>query len=151
MQRSNKRIAFLLAALALSGCASSDIEDHVPGVVRIVDDHGGNLGQYINRVALAKKVNLRVEILGDCLSACTLWTSIPSDKICVGKNAQLGFHDGSVPYTASSDTFIQSMRGTLMAYYPSQIKDWLGQHGGLSSEVKYLSQPELGTMFKACQ
>jgi len=38
----------------------------------------------------------------------------------------------------------------LMEIYPQQIRDWIGRHGGLTTQVIYLSGRELAGMYQRC-
>lgn len=109
-----------------------------PPAIIIQDDRGGLIGDYMLRVMQAKAIHAKVEIRGKCYSSCTLWTSLPD--VCVGPQAQLGFHSASIPSTD----------GVLIAYYPQSINQWLKKRGGLNSNIKFLAAPALQTMFKEC-
>src|SRR5215813_3948047 len=61
--------------------------------VRIWDDHGGQIGAYINKFERLRSSGQSVVIDGLCASACTLVLSaVPPNKICVTSRARLGFH-----------------------------------------------------------
>src|SRR5579863_2557948 len=122
-----KFISVILLGVTLASCAAQQplttdqLTDKIDSAIIIRQDNGGNLGDYINKVSAAKKANEFVEIRGDCFSGCTLWTSMPPDKICVDENAVLGFHDGTALVVASSDAITAAIRSVLMSYYPPQI------------------------------
>ena len=79
-------IRALLLCLALTAPAAAE-------TIVIRNDGGGNVGQYIERRAkLAKAAAVRIE--GKCLSACTIFTTLPN--ACVAPNALIGFH-GTTP------------------------------------------------------
>lgn len=76
------KLAALIIALAFPAMAETVIRN----------DGGGNVGQYIDmRARLAKLDAVRIE--GKCLSACTIFTTLPN--ACVMPNAQIGFHGTS--------------------------------------------------------
>lgn len=79
-----------LAVVLLAGCVSAKPET---GVVVIANDGGGNLAEYSARRDALKSAE-RVEIRGKCLSACTIFYSLPN--ACVGRGATFGFHSASV-------------------------------------------------------
>lgn len=58
----------------------------------IRDDGGGNISRYIARRAELAKAD-EVRIAGKCLSACTIFTTLPN--ACVTPRAQIGFHGSS--------------------------------------------------------
>ena len=61
--------------------------------VRIAEDRGGPIGQYLNAYATMRSTGERVIIDGNCLSACTLVLGlIPQDHICATPRARFGFH-----------------------------------------------------------
>lgn len=147
------RYIAILVGFLLASCAShvAQIENNVSGTIVITQDNGGPVGEYIQKISAAKKRGDRVEIIGQCLSACTLWLSMPQDQICVGNNAVLGFHDATSPIPIVSDAMRDSMRGVLMSYYPASIKSWLLEQGGLASQLKFLDGERLHSMFKSCE
>ena len=53
-------------------------------IVRITDDHGGNMGAYWSRYMALRDTGEQIVIDGTCSSACTLVLAIvPHDRICV--------------------------------------------------------------------
>src|ERR1700683_1713533 len=76
-------IAALLALMPTSAAA----------VVRITNDPGGNIGDYYSRFEAVRSSKDQVVIDGTCSSACTMILGIvPANRICVTRNALLGFH-----------------------------------------------------------
>src|SRR5262249_34348411 len=79
------RIATVAIAVTIVNSASA--------TVRITDDYGGVIGDYLDRFKSVRDSGERVIIDGLCLSACTLVLGIvPQDHICVTSRARLGFH-----------------------------------------------------------
>ena len=71
---------------------------------------------------------------GLCASACTIVLgAIPNDKICVTPNANLAFH-AAWDFGARGRT-ITNPGATRMLYsmYPSQVRHWIANRGGLKS------------------
>ena len=67
--------AAIATALSLSSASAT---------VRIVSDHGGQIGPYLEQLAALRHSGERVVIDGPCLSACTMILGvIPRDRICV--------------------------------------------------------------------
>jgi hypothetical protein len=93
------RFALLLCTAVLAcGLTSAS------ATMRIVDDHGGQVGKYLQAFATVRSTGERVIIDGDCLSACTMVLGlVPSNQICVTPRARLGFHAASMP-TRDSQT-----------------------------------------------
>jgi hypothetical protein len=132
----------LVAALASPSWAS----------VRINGDSGGVIGAYLQRFESLRRSGQNVIIDGPCLSACTLVLgTIPRDHLCVTSRARIGFH--TAWRFNESGRRVVSPEGTelLMSNYPSQIRDWIYQHGGLSPHLMYLTGRELASMYPACR
>jgi hypothetical protein len=121
-------------------------------VVRITDDHGGNIGAYWSRYSALRASSDQVVIDGMCSSACTLVLGmVPPDRICVTKNAVLGFHAAwqrgflGVPVTNEPAT------RTLMSLYPVPIRQWIARNGGLGDRMIYLSGRDLMRLYRECR
>jgi hypothetical protein len=118
--------------------------------VRISDDHGGQLGPYLDKYRALRQSGERVEIDGVCASACTMLLGlIPPDRICVTPRAVLEFHSA---WDINGDQSV-SDAGTrlLWSHYPVKIRAWINRHGGLRSRIIYLRWPELATMYSSCR
>ena|SRR5580700_3112064 len=118
---------------------------------RISDDPGGQLGPYLQKLAVLRSSGEQVVIDGKCLSACTMVLGvIPRDHICVTSKAQLGFHAAWRPEAGRQVT---SLEGTelLMDNYPQQVRDWIARRGGLTPHMIFLSGRELASMYPTCQ
>ncbi len=145
LSRSVRAIA--LGVIAVASCAATPSS----ATVRIADDYGGRIGTYIERFEKLRDLGENVEIDGDCVSACTLLLRyIPPDRVCVTPKARLGFHTawkpGFLGLHFSSDAGTQ----ILLDSYPAGIRAWLLEHGGLSSQMVYLSGAQLRTLYKPC-
>jgi hypothetical protein len=143
-----RRLAFaLLMAAAL--WSSSAVAEY-----RITRDHGGLLEDYKAKYAVIRDRGERVVIDGICNSGCTLVLGIvPLNRVCVTPRASLGFH---MAYYDKATTFgvkVMSYEGTaeLMSYYPTTVKDWLDQHGGIAADMKKVKNgPELWAIVDPC-
>ena len=61
--------------------------------VRIYDDRGGQIGEYLAKFQALRVSGEQVVIDGTCASACTmLLGTIPRNRICVTPRAVLEFH-----------------------------------------------------------
>jgi hypothetical protein len=76
---------------------------------------------------------------------------IPRDRICVTSRALLGFHTAWTPDAAGRPIPSQWGTQTLVALYPTWIRQWIARAGGLSERVLYLGGRELLTMLSACR
>jgi hypothetical protein len=118
--------------------------------VRISDDHGGQLGSYLDKYRALAQSGERVEIDGVCASACTMLLGlIPPDRICVTPRAVLEFH--SAWDIAGNQAVSDAGTRLLWSHYPGKIRSWINRHGGLGSRVIYLRWPELARMYSSCR
>jgi len=77
--------SLLAAVLLLAGVGASH------AAVRIAEDHGGRIGNYVTKFQRLRSSGESVIIDGLCASACTLVLStVPHNKICVTSHATLG-------------------------------------------------------------
>jgi hypothetical protein len=135
----------LTAVLLLAGVGASH------AVVRIGEDRGGRIGTYVDKYQDMRSSGEMVIIDGLCASACTIVLgAIPHDKICVTSHASLGFHaawdfggDGHAITNPEATQMLYSM-------YPSQVKHWIAQRGGLTQRMIFLRGKELESMYHPC-
>jgi hypothetical protein len=96
--------------------------------------------------------NVQVIIDGKCSSACTLVLGIvPARRICVTKNAVLGFHAAWRPNFLGFHVTNEPATRTLMSYYPPPIRQWIARNGGLSDKMLYLSGRDLLALYRECR
>ncbi len=116
----------------------------VPAVaetIEVNDSHGGSVVQYDQRWAGLAARGVNVKIVGPCQSACTvLLGHIPRSRICVTPNASFGFHSAK----------LESATQILRAAYPSDIRAWIGAHGGLKPDFVWMRAPDIFRYFKKC-
>src|SRR5580704_15871904 len=119
--------------------------------VRIRDDSGGQIGEYLARYQALRASGDQVIIDGTCASACTMLLGvIPRNRICVTPRAVLAFHSAWTP-TSEGEQISSAGNFYLWSNYPSDIRKWIIAHGGLHSQIIYLSGPELTAMYSACK
>jgi hypothetical protein len=119
--------------------------------VIIKDDHGGNIGEYWSRFTAIRDAKQRVIIDGICSSACTMVLGIvPRDRICVTRNAKLGFHAAWRPGFLGLKTVNDPATQTLWNLYPTSIRQWISRNGGLGGDTIYLSGSELLALYPEC-
>ena len=127
---------FVLAAIISLGVSVARAE-----VVNISDDHGGLLSAYQTQFALLAARQADVRIVGPCVSACTVVIGyIPRQHICVAPGAYLGFHWATTQFATQE----------LWTAYPSDIRQWISQHGGLTSQMIWLQAPAIYRYFRKC-
>ncbi|MGY3462311.1 hypothetical protein ACVWW5_007761 [Bradyrhizobium sp. LM3.4] len=92
-----------------------------------------------------------VIIDGLCASACTIVLgAIPHDRICVTSHATLGFHAAWDFGTNGRAVTNSEATQMLYAMYPSQVKRWINQRGGLTPHMLFLRGRQLQAMYKPC-
>ena len=135
----------LAAVLLIVGMGASH------AVVRIADDRGGRIGTYVDKYQDLRQSGETVIIDGLCASACTIVLgAIPHDRICVTSHATLGFH--AAWDFGNNGRAITNPEATQMLYamYPSQVKRWIAQRGGLTPHMLFLRGKQLQAMYKPC-
>ncbi len=136
---------FLAAVLLLAGVGASH------AVVRIAEDRGGRIGTYVDKYQGLRTSGETVIIDGLCASACTIVLgAVPHDKICVTSQANLGFH--AAWDLGRNGRAITNPEATQMLYsmYPSQVRRWIAQRGGLTPRMIFLRGRQLTEMYKPC-
>ncbi len=141
-----KLVTGLLAAvLLLAGMGAGH------AVVRIADDRGGRIGTYVDRYQGLRTSGETVIIDGLCASACTIILgAVAHDKICVTSHANLGFHaawDFGVNGRAVTNPEATQM---LYSMYPSAVRHWIAQRGGLTPRMIFLRGKQLQQLYKPC-
>jgi hypothetical protein len=138
--------SFLAAALFLSGVEASH------AAVRIADDRGGMIGNYLDKFHRLRSSGESVVIDGLCASACTLvLAAVPHDKICVTPRASLGFH-AAYDFGANGRT-VTNPEATEMLYanYPTPVRRWIDARGGLTPQIIFLRGKQLQAMYQPCR
>lgn len=126
----------LLAAILSLGVSVARAE-----IVDVSDDHGGLLSAYQTQWALFAARRVDVRIVGPCVSACTVLIGyIPRQHICVAPGGYLGFHWATAGFATQE----------LWTAYPSEIRLWISQHGGLSDQMLWLQAPTIYRYFRKC-
>jgi len=135
----------LAAVLLVAGVGASH------AVVRIADDRGGRIGTYVDKYQGLRSSGEQVIIDGLCASACTIVLgAVPHDKICVTSHANLGFH-AAWDFGANGRA-VTNPEATQMLYsmYPTPVRRWIAQRGGLKSQMIFLRGKQLQAMYKPC-
>jgi hypothetical protein len=86
-----------------------------------------------------------------CASACTIILSaVPHDKICVTSYANLRFHAAWDFGPKGRTNTNREATQMLYSMYPSPIRRWIAQRGGLTSHMIFLRGKQLARMYKPC-
>jgi len=135
----------LVAVLFLAGVGASH------ATVRIADDRGGRIGNYVTKFNRLRSSGQSVVIDGLCASACTLVLgAVPHNKICVTSRATLGFH-AAYDFGVNGRT-IANPEATMMLYstYPAPVRQWIAARGGLAPQMIFLRGKQLEAMYRPC-
>jgi hypothetical protein len=139
------RVALLVMLLTLISVAPAS------AAVRISDDRGGQIGVYLAKYQALRASGDQVVIDGTCASACTMLLGlIPRNRICVTPRAVLAFHSAWTP-TSEGEQISSAGNFYLWSNYPGAVRKWIIAHGGLHSQIIYLSGRELTAMYPACK
>lgn len=140
-----KACVALAAMFLLSSMAAAS------ATVRISDDPGGQIGDYLARFTALRSSGELVEIDGTCASACTMILgTIPRDRICVTPRAVLEFHSAWDPSPSGGEVTSPAGNQILWSTYPGPVRKWISRHGGLGSRIIKLSGPALTAMYPRC-
>lgn len=145
---SMRRRGIAVAAVAAAALTAAPAQ----AAVRIANDRGGQIGQYLQNFSLLASSGERVVVDGNCLSACTLLLGIiPRERLCATQRARFGFHAAWLP--DSNGRPITSVQGTraLWETYPSAVRRWILRHGGLSQRMIFLQGRELHAFVPSCE
>jgi hypothetical protein len=137
----------LLVCTAVLACGVTSAS----ATVRIVEDHGGEVGKYLQAFAKVRSTGERVVIDGDCMSACTMVLGlVPSKQICVTPRARFGFHAASM--LNNDGRLVTSALATeaLWGIYPASVRRWIIQHGGLTKQMIYMEGRSLDGIVATC-
>jgi hypothetical protein len=119
--------------------------------MRIADDRGGQIGQYLHAFAELRSSGERVIIDGNCLSACTLVLGIiPRNRMCATDRARLGFHAAWLPDTDGNQVTSNVGTEALWKIYPLSVRRWIKRHGGLSRRMIYMEGRDLYAFVPSC-
>src|SRR3979411_3489925 len=141
-----KFVKGLLTAVLLLGVGGSSHAE-----VRIAEDRGGRIGTYVDKYQGLRSSGEQVIIDGLCASACPIVLgAVPHDRICVTSHANLGFH-AAWDFGANRRA-ITNPEATQMLYsmYPSPVRRWISQRGGLTPHMIFLRGKQLMGMYTPC-
>jgi hypothetical protein len=141
-----KRITLPLAAvITFAGVGASD------AVVRIAQDRGGRIATYVEKFQGVRSSGEMVIIDGFCASACTIVLgSVPHERICVTSRARLGFHAAWDPGSNGRKIVNTEATQSLYLMYPSEVRHWIDQRGGLTPHMIFLGGRELAALYRPC-
>jgi hypothetical protein len=135
----------LVAVLVLGGMRTGD------AAVRIADDRGGRIGDYVDKFQHLRDSGEFVIIDGLCAGACTIVLgTIPRDRICVTSNAIFGFKATDNPGADGRAVPNPEATQMLNATYPVAVRQWIAQQGGLTTHMIFLDGRQLQALYRPC-
>jgi hypothetical protein len=142
------RIWGLVFCVALLACGVTSAS----ATMRISEDRGGQIGQYLQTFAALRTTGEPVVVDGNCLSACTLVLGlIPRNQICATPRARFGFHAAWMPDLDGNPVTSRLGTQALWKIYPRSVQRWIGRHGGLSRKMIYLEGRALNGIVASCE
>jgi hypothetical protein len=119
--------------------------------MRITGDPGGLIVEYAQRFLHMRASGEQVVIDGACLSACTLAIAmLPREQVCATSKAVLGFHAAWRPTSGGGKATSSLATQAMMELYPTDVRGWIGRHGGLTPKMIFLQGRELASMVPSC-
>jgi hypothetical protein len=136
------------AAVVLSALTAAPVQAEV----RILGSPGGQVGPFLDMFERVRDSGERVVIDGPCLSACTLVLSmVPAERICVTRRAVLGFHAARSMDRRGRMYAEREASDLVLRAYPSGVRNWIVQRGGLTSRLLLLRGRELAAFYQSCR
>jgi len=120
--------------------------------IRIENDLGGPLGNYILRYSNVGQSGERVIIDGRCYSACTTVIGlVPPKSICVTPRAKLGFHAALIRNHWGRLIVDPDATPLMFNMFPRPIRDWIAFNGGLNARMIYIGSRYLAKLYAWCR
>jgi len=139
-----------ICAVAVTLCALAS--PPAQAEVRILGSRGGQVGPFLDLYEKVRASGERVVIDGPCLSACTLVLSmVPHGRICVTRRAVLGFHSARSMDRHGRLYAEPEASALVLQTYPSDVRSWIAQRGGLTSHLLLLRGRELAAFYPTCR
>jgi hypothetical protein len=144
--------AFFAGICAIAVMLCTLVTPPAQAEVRILASPGGQVGPFLDLFERVRNSGERVVIDGPCLSACTLVLSmVPSSRICVTRRAVLGFHAARSKDRRGRMYAEPEASALVLQAYPSGVRSWIIQRGGLTSHLLLLRGRELAAFYPSCR
>ena len=111
-------------------------------------DRGGFVIAYALNKDKLETSKTSVKFDGNCASACTLYLGLSKSQICITKNASFSFH---LPYGATTEAGNKWAEEFMLVSYPSWVKQWLNDNGGLTHELKTMDYSVASRHLATCK
>ena len=124
---------------------------YAKATVWITDDRGGTILDYAERFRQLRASGEQVVIDGNCRSACTMVIGLlPRDQVCATPRAVFGFHAAFRRTTDGGKVASLDATKFMMNSYTPEIRKWINQRGGLTTQMIFLTGSELATFVPKC-
>jgi hypothetical protein len=135
----------LIAVLLLGGVGTGH------AAVRIGNDRGGRIGDYVDKFRHWRDTGELVIIDGLCAGACTIVLgAISRDKICLTSNARFGFKAAWDLGADGHQVVNPGATKTLYSVYPVEVQRWIAQQGGLTAHMIFLRGKQFHALYRPC-
>jgi hypothetical protein len=149
MRRPAKGVAFIARAALAANLLVSSIA-LASATFRIYNDPGGQIGEYLAKYRALRASGERIVIDGTCASACSMILGIvPHNRICITPSAVLEFHAAWEVTPTGKKVVSRAGSAILLSSYPGDVRHWISQYGGLTTQMLDLEGPELAAMFSS--
>lgn len=111
----------------------------------IEQDYGGLVQEYTKRREEWRTAGTRIEVVGQCMSACTLYLDLP--ELCAHPEASFWFH---APYDRETRETTDKMVKRFMAKLPDNIRNIITHNGGLTSDWLVLEGNLMRKLVPSC-
>ncbi|ESY42028.1 hypothetical protein X747_14625 [Mesorhizobium sp. LNJC384A00] len=141
----------LLAALTLcKPCHASELPPKIgdTSLVWVEDNGGGIVDDFVALRNLWERDHTKVVIAGECSSACTLYTALPT--MCVKEDATLNFHAPFILLADHTQAYDDNYTAWFTRQYPKAIQEWIADRGGLTHEWLTLKGSQLKRLLRIC-
>lgn len=112
--------------LSLSPNQSLKVEklDTTNHVIHIYNDPGGYVAEYRQRIEFIKTTKIKMQLHGDCYSACTLYLDLLKyNRICAYDDSYLYFHQAR-----TNDNINKKMTLELFEFWPEAVQNEMKKH-----------------------
>jgi hypothetical protein len=144
-------IAAILASAAMVSQVGADVRvktyrlSAAPGTV-IATGPGGNVIHYARLVSHLRKSGRGVTFAGACQSACTMFLAVPASRSCIMPGASFTFHRAY----GSNQSFNRWATNFMMDRYPTWVRRWIAEHGGLSDQLLHMDYSYAARFIPPC-
>ncbi len=95
----------------------------------VTSDYGGRLSERVSEIRNLRESGQSVELRGSCMSACTMYLSLPN--VCITQSARFGFHGPSYRGEKLDDRLFQYWSNVMASHYREPLRSWF------MSEARY--------------